>query len=166
MSEPPLQKGVFTPAGASSDFGILQHQKHNDMPATQVTPYLTFDGNCREAMGFYKECFGGELTLQTVAETPAAAQCPAGMQQHIMHSMLQRDGFVLMATDMSHGPVVPGNDMALTLGFSDEASARQCFDNLASGGAVIEPLAPAFWGALFGVVKDRFGKVWMFNHQL
>lgn len=54
----------------------------------QLNPYLTFNDNSREAMNFYKECFGGELSFQTVAETPMAAQCPSDMQHHIMHFAL------------------------------------------------------------------------------
>ncbi len=33
---------------------------------TQIHSYLTFSGNCREAMTFYRECLGGILMLQTV----------------------------------------------------------------------------------------------------
>ena len=34
----------------------------------QILAYLKFDGNCREAMTFYKECFGGKLTFNTVKD--------------------------------------------------------------------------------------------------
>ena len=36
----------------------------------QINAYLKFDGNCREAMTFYKECFGGELIFNTVKGSP------------------------------------------------------------------------------------------------
>ncbi len=26
-------------------------------------PFLLFDGNCAEAMAFYRDCLGGDLTL-------------------------------------------------------------------------------------------------------
>jgi PhnB protein len=133
----------------------------------QLEPYLTFDGNCRDAMAYYQQCFGGELTMQTVADTPIAAQCPAGMQQHIMHSMLKNDDFTIMATDMQ-GPdgYKPGNTIALSLNFDEEAKARAYYDMLKAGGNVIDELSKKFWGALFGVVQDKFGMVWMLNCQL
>ncbi len=43
---------------------------------TQLFPYLRFNGNCREAMNFYKSCLGGELILQTVANRPSRRKCP------------------------------------------------------------------------------------------
>lgn len=130
----------------------------------QVSPYLTFDGNCREAMTFYQECFGGELNLQTIAETPIADQCPVGMQDQIMHSMLSNGDFVLMATDMTQADeLITGNDMAISLNFDNEEEIGRCFTTLSDGGNVIEPLEEKSWGALFGVVQDKFGKVWMVN---
>lgn len=132
--------------------------------SVQLSPYLTFNGNCREAMEHYRGCLGGELTMQTVAGTPEANRCPSGMQEHIMHSMLVSGSVVLMATDMTGpGGYVPGNDTALALSFDSETETRSCFEKLAAGGEVIEPLGMAFWGALFGMLRDRFGKVWMFN---
>lgn len=130
----------------------------------RINPYLTFDGNCRPAMTFYQQCFGGKLSLTTVAETPMAAQCPAGMQDQIMHAELKNGDFILMATEMTQaGEVVPGNDIALSLNFEDDEVINHCFSLLSGEGEVIEPLKEKAWGALFGVVQDKFGKVWMLN---
>ncbi|GAA5521344.1 VOC family protein [Aliifodinibius salicampi] len=130
----------------------------------QANPYLTFDGNCREAMTFYRDCFGGELTLQTIAETPIADQCPAGMQDQIMHSSLVNGDFLLMATDMTQADeFITGNDMAISLNFDHEEEIDRCFSTLSREGNIIDPLGEKSWGALFGVVQDKFGKVWMLN---
>jgi PhnB protein len=59
----------------------------------------------------------------------------------------------------------PGNDMAISLDFDSEGEARKCFSELSDGGEVLDPLEEKPWGALFGVVQDRFGKVWLLNHQ-
>lgn len=130
----------------------------------QANPYMTFDGNCREAMTFYRDCFGGELTLQTIAETPIADQCPAGMQDQIMHSSLANGDFLLMATDMTQADeFITGNDMAISLNFDDEEEINRCFSILSDEGNIIDPLEEKSWGALFGVVQDKFDKVWMLN---
>lgn len=42
---------------------------------TQINAHLIFSGNYREAMNFYKSCLGGELTLQTIGESPLAGKC-------------------------------------------------------------------------------------------
>lgn len=133
----------------------------------EISPYLTFNGNCRDAMTFYHECFGGELTLQTVAETPIADQCPASMQDQIMHAAIVNDGFVLMATDMTRSgeEFAPGNDMALSLDFGSEEELNKCYSNLADEGNILDSLERKSWGAIFGVVQDKFGKVWMLNYE-
>ena len=59
----------------------------------RITPYLFFDGKCRDAMNFYKECFGGDLHMQAVGETPAVEQMPAETRQKIMHAARDRRGF-------------------------------------------------------------------------
>jgi PhnB protein len=68
---------------------------------TNISVYLTFDGNCKEAMNFYKEAMGAELTMQTVGESPMADKMPAEKHDKIMHSSLLKDGtLLLMASDM------------------------------------------------------------------
>jgi PhnB protein len=43
---------------------------------TTINAYLTFNGNCRQAMTFYRECLGGELTLQAVKGSPMEGHWP------------------------------------------------------------------------------------------
>ena len=63
-----------------------------------LNPYLTFNGNRKEAMGFYKDIFGGELSMMAAGESPVASQMPAKYQNAIMHSSLKTDHFEIMAT--------------------------------------------------------------------
>ena len=65
----------------------------------QINAYLTFNGNCREAMTFYQKCLGGELYLQTIGESPMAAQMPPQMKDSILHSTLTNGEAIIMATD-------------------------------------------------------------------
>jgi PhnB protein len=132
---------------------------------TEINPYLNFNGSCREAMNFYKECLGGELTLMAVKDTPAGAACQAGTENQIMHSSLVNDGFTIMATDMT-GPegLQQGNNFSLTVNCSSEEELNRVFDTLLAGGTVIEPLKLQFWGGIFGFGADKFGIRWMFNY--
>jgi PhnB protein len=128
----------------------------------QLSPYLTFKGNCREAMTFYKECLGGKLKLQTVGETPMAAQMPKEMRNSIMHSVLEKkDGFTLMASDMcGPGDRVQGNTMSLTLVCKSKKELETCFSKLSAGGKVGNPLKEEFFGTI-GDLVDKFGFRWM-----
>lgn len=132
----------------------------------QVNPYLNFNGNCREAMTFYKDSIGGELTLQQIGGTPMEEQCPPSMKDQIMHSMLVKDGLVLMASDMT-GPegFIPGNTMSISVNCKSEDEITSLFNNLSEGGKIFEPLKDMFWGAKFAAFMDKFGVRWMLNYD-
>ena len=127
--------------------------------------YLTFDGNCAEAMRFYERTLGGRLeTLMTHAESPMADQTPPGSRDRILHARLVIDGRHLMASDSPAGepyPAMHGFSMSLTC--SDLDQARRVFDSLAEGGRVNMPLQKVFWADAFGMLVDRFGTPWMIN---
>jgi PhnB protein len=132
---------------------------------THINAYLHFNGNCREAMTFYKECLGGELTMQTVEESPMASPMPPESGQHIMHATLTKGNLVLMASDMMREQPIHGNAMSLMLNCSSEEEIKNCFASLASGGTVEYPLAEQFWGATYGELTDKFGLNWMLNYD-
>ncbi len=133
---------------------------------TQINAYLNFTGNCRDAMTFYNDCLGGELNMQTVAGSPAEAQCPAAMKDYILHSTLTKGNLVLMGSDMSDAEgIVKGNNIALSLNCSSDVEINSFFNQLSAGGTVIHPLTEEFWGATFGVFTDKFGIRWMLNYD-
>lgn len=130
-----------------------------------MIPYINFNGNCREAMSFYKDCLDADLFLQTISEGPMANQCPASMQGQIMHSTLTRNGqLILMASDMI-GPdgYVPGNNIGLSFNCASEAEINKLFEQLSEGGKILEPVKMQFWGAMFGAATDKFGTRWMLH---
>ena len=134
--------------------------------ARQMSPYLNFDGNCREAMNFYKECLGGELFVQTVGESPVAGQMPAALKDSVMHSSLTtKDGLVFMGSDMHREKLADGNTVHICINCSSEEEINSLFSSLSQGGKVTDPLAEMFWGALYGSLTDKYSKQWIFNYQ-
>jgi PhnB protein len=133
---------------------------------TQINAYLNFNGNCREAMHFYKDCLGGELTLQTVEDSPIEEQCPAAMKNQILHSSLTKGALLLMGSDMV-GPdgYIKGNTIALSLNCSSEDEINTFYTKLSAGGKIIDPLKVQFWGAMFGVFNDKYGTRWMLMYD-
>ncbi len=130
----------------------------------QINPYLTFAGNCREAMTFYQSCFGGEIFFQTVGESPMADQLPQEMRSMIMHSSLTSDKVIIMGSDMTpKGGVYTGNNLSLLIDCSSEEEIRTLFAKLSQGGETKHPVEKTFWGALFGDLNDRYGIQWMLN---
>jgi PhnB protein len=131
---------------------------------TRINSYLTFNGNCRDAMTFYKECLGGELILQTVGGSPLAEQMPTKMKDCILHATLTNGNLILMGSDMvSNAGLIKGNAVSLSLTCSSEKEIRDCYEKLSSGGQATHSLEDTFWGALFGDLTDKFGNHWILN---
>ena len=69
--------------------------------ASRLNPYISFDGNAREAMETYKGVFGGELAISTFGDM---GQTDEGLKDKVMHSQLETPaGFTLMASDTPPG---------------------------------------------------------------
>jgi PhnB protein len=128
---------------------------------TTINAYLTFNGNCREAMTFYKECLGGELTLQTVKGSPMESHWPKDVQNNILHASLTKDSLTLLGSDMvdSDG-LIPGNNVSLTLNCSTENEIETFFSKLSVGGKVKYTLHN-FYDGKIGGFKDKFGINWL-----
>ncbi len=130
--------------------------------ASRLNPYISFSGNAREAMEFYKRAFGGTMTLNTFGEFGAQDSPDA---DKIMHGMLETDnGFTLMGADtptgMEHNL---GNNVAVSLSGDDAGELRGYWENLSEGGTVAVPLEKQMWGDEFGMCVDQFGITWMVN---
>ena len=130
--------------------------------ASRLNPYISFKDNAREAMEFYHDVFGGDLTLSTFGEF---GQADTPFADKIMHANLATpSGFHLMAADtppeMSH---TPGDTIAISLSGDDSDELRGYWERLSDGGAVAVPLEKQMWGDEFGMLTDRFGIQWMVN---
>jgi PhnB protein len=130
--------------------------------ATRLNPYLSFPGNAREAMEFYRDVFGGELTASTFGEL-GGPESPE--PDKIMHSQLETErGFTLMGSDTPPGQEHnPGTAFAVSLSGDDAEDLRRYWDVLSEGGAVFVPFEKQMWGDEFGMCADRFGVQWMVN---
>jgi PhnB protein len=126
-----------------------------------LNPYLHFDGNARDVLGFYHSLFGGELRVMTFGEMGAEGD----LADQVMHGQITTpDGLTLMVSDGGPGePVERGNAWSLSLSGDDGAELRGWFEALADGGTVTVPLERQMWGDVYGQLVDRFGTPWMVN---
>ncbi|MFF3095360.1 VOC family protein [Streptomyces cyaneofuscatus] len=133
---------------------------------SRLNPYISFDGNARQAMTFYQEVFGGELEVSTATDSGPASSGSADASDagKVLHARLDTpDGYTLMAWDVPEGvPYRPGNDVAVYLG-GDDNELRVRFGRLSVGGTVTMPLEKQPWGDEAGALVDRFGITWMVN---
>jgi PhnB protein len=130
--------------------------------SSRLNPYISFDGDARDALEFYKEVFGGTLTTSTFGELGADHGDDA---DKIMHGQLETDsGYTLMAADTPPGMEhQPGNNITVSLSGDDAAELRRFWDRLSADGNVTVPLEKQMWGDEFGSCVDRFGIAWLVN---
>jgi PhnB protein len=129
--------------------------------ASRLNPYLTFPGNAKEAMEFYKSVFGGQLRMSTFGEFGSSDEPFA---DKIMHAMLETDkGFTLMASDAVPGmkDVTVGNNIVVSLSGEDADDLRGYWEKLSGTGTVSMPLEKQVWGDEYGACTDQFGIEWM-----
>lgn len=130
-----------------------------------IEPYLFFEGRCDEAIEFYRQHLGAEVsTLMRYKESPEPHQpgmLPPGSENKVMHGVIKIGDSKLMLSDgrCSGKPSFQG--FALTITAPDVAQADRMFAALADGGAVQMALAKTFFSPRFGMVTDRFGVLWM-----
>jgi len=134
----------------------------------EVTTFLNFDGNCREAMEFYRDCFGAELFLLPFSEVPGDVLTGAQKAvDRIMHATLRKQTTLLMASDVFPGtPFRRGSDSAVIVHCDGLRELEGLFAALGEGGQITMPLQDTFWGARFGMLTDRFGMRWMLNFAM
>ena len=143
---------------------------------TTLTPYLSFNGNTREAFAFYEQALGASVkAMLSYADMPpppdsSESGCQDGQypgSDGIMHACLElAGGAMLFAGDIPPGEPYPGvQGVMLALQYDTVEQAHSAFHALVDGGQVTMPLAPAFWAKTFGMVTDRFGISWAVNGE-
>ena len=130
-----------------------------------LVPYLYFNGEAEEVLNYYKDAFDGEIiVLNRYADSPM--QVNDDWKNKIIHARLKFGDNIIMISDSHKGQLASkeGN-IQLSVEVDDENKMKKVFDKLAEGGKVTMPLAKQFWGATFGMLQDKFGVNWMFNHE-
>jgi PhnB protein len=128
-----------------------------------VNAYLSFDGNCRQAMTFYQQSLGGELLINPFPD--ASGQPSTDPAARVMHAQLQGKGApILMASDTPQpGVLQRGDNFSMSIDCDSREEIERLFSELSQKGQVTMPLMDAPWGAVFGILTDQFGIRWMLN---
>ena len=133
----------------------MAQQDPNPVPQgmSTLTPHFWFNGNCKQAIEFYKKAFKAELVGQ-VMPTPDG--------NGVWHAMLKIGNSNLMMADVQPGAWEKGPETCTTM--SSWLYVENCdtfFDTAVTNGCeVTMPMMDAFWGDRFGQLKDAFGHCW------
>lgn len=135
--------------------------------SVRLNPYLSFRGNAREALEFYRSVLGGELNIMDYRAIPGMM---GGDDEgdKVMHGQLETDdGLTLMAADlpdsMTDDPVSAGGGTSVCVSGDDAERLTAIWEALLDGAEVRMPFERAPWGDTFGDLRDRFGVTWMIS---
>lgn len=135
----------------------------------KINPYLCLPGTAAEALKLYSHVFQTEPeAISYFKDVPEGAGMPVSesAKDRIMHASIKvGDNHFMVSDALESGDatIVFGNVTQVSIHPDSREDADRIFGLLAEGGRVIEPMADAFWGDYFGMVKDRFGVAWMVN---
>ena len=131
--------------------------------------FVSFNGNCREAVEFYAKVFGlGTPKFMTYGDMPPGDDMELGEAEKglIMYTDLNISGDLVMFCDTPPGmPYIQGNSISLTVVTKDEDEITRLFGELGDGGEVEMELQKTFWAKLYGALTDKFGIHWQFSHD-
>ena len=129
----------------------------------KISPYLSFNGNCADALAFYEKAFHVKADIMRYKDAPAENfyQSPEGTENFVLHAQFELGGESIMLSDCPpEYPVTLGNNITITLEFDDAAAATAVFDALKEDGEIHMELQETFWSKCFGSLTDKFGISW------
>ena len=129
--------------------------------ASQLNPYLNFNGNARQALEFYTSVFGGNLNVSSFADFGTPKDAPDAGK--VMHGQLETTaGYTIMAADTPPGMEYNGmHGFGVSLSGDDGDRLREYWERLSASGTVTMPLQKQAWGDEFGMCTDQFGVPWL-----
>lgn len=129
-----------------------------------TVPHLNFRGSAREALNFYRSVFDGELTVVTY-EAAGNVHAEAEASQVMWGQVVARNGFAIMAYDVpGHLPWNAGDGaFFVSVRGNDAQEIGTFWARLAVEATIIQPLAAASWSPLYGMLKDRYGVIWVLD---
>jgi PhnB protein len=128
-----------------------------------LIPYITFNGNCEEAVKFYQSVLGGEAQILHFGDAPPNPEFPVNdaIKNLVLHAELRKDGHIIRFSDTFPGaPFTRGNTISFSLELEIEEETRSTFEALSQGGEIEMELQKTFFSPLYAKFKDQFGVSW------
>ena len=129
----------------------------------KICPYVSFNGNCAEAVTFYEKAFNVTADISRYKDAPQEEgyESPESDKNLIMHAQFEIDGAMIMLCDMpTDSPVKIGENIGIMVEFDSVEQATSAFNALKEGGKIDMELQETFWSKCFGSLTDKFGINW------
>jgi PhnB protein len=143
----------------------------NTAKIQSVQPYLYFEGRGEEAIEFYKKALGAEVEMLMRFKDMPADAAKAGcapkpeLADKIMHASIKIAGSTVLISDGRCDAAPEFKGFSLTISAASAADADLAFAALSPGGQVFMPLDKTFFSPRFGMIKDKFGVLWVIVAQ-
>jgi PhnB protein len=127
-----------------------------------TTTHLNFRGDARAALEFYQSVFGGHLAVVTYKDA-GNVQEESDADQVMWGQVLAENGFHVMAYDVPSrmGYSQGENSFFVSVRGETVEEVTGYWEKLADGATVVIPMGPAGWAPAYGMLRDRFGVVWV-----
>ena len=125
-----------------------------------VIPYLSFQGNCEEALHFYASVFGGKVEYLSRYTKETGSPPLVGK---VMHAQVSIGKGAIAGAD-HEGPVRHDESIKLMVHCASASEAQTYFDALAESGHAIHrltPHPPPDDGGMGALVRDKYGYAWI-----
>jgi PhnB protein len=136
----------------------------------KVIPYISFNGNCEEAVNFYQSILGGKISSIKFSELPAGeGMSPSeNWQDKIMHAALTfEDGNTIYFGDTwEEYPVKTGNYSTIHLVVENEKDVYEFVQKLSEEGEITMPAEKTFWNSVYGSLIDKYGISWGIEFEI
>ncbi|MCP2167268.1 VOC family protein [Goodfellowiella coeruleoviolacea] len=130
--------------------------------SVKTTTHLNFRGQARAALEFYQSVFGGDLSVVTYRDS-GNVQEPAEADQVMWGQVAADNGFHVMAYDVPSRLAYDQGENAVFVSVRGETVEEVAgyWEGLTAGATIVQPFGPAGWSPAYGMLKDRFGVVWV-----
>jgi PhnB protein len=127
----------------------------------KISPYISFNGNCADAVAFYEKAFNVKAEIMRYKDAPPDYPTPEGTENFVMHAQFELDGETVMLCDNPpEHPVKIGDNITVMAEFDSVDAATAAFNALKVDGEVCMELQETFWSKCFGSLTDKFGINW------
>jgi PhnB protein len=131
----------------------------------KIQSYLSFKGQCQEALNYYQSLFGGEIINKQTYEDQKI-DIPENYRNKLQHAELKGSGFHIMGYDASPDtPITDGTNIQMSIDMEDDKKAKALFEKLSQTGKIHTNFQKTSWGAYYGRVSDQYGIHWMINSK-
>lgn len=122
-----------------------------------IIPYLAFE-NSLETANYYKDVFDGKIAYVMFGkDVPNYSEEDKDKVVHL--ELIIQNHYIYMGDGVSK----PSDQSMLLLDYKDEKTMKKHYENMKKESTIIQEMNDTFWGAIYGVLEDKFGMKWEFH---